>query len=112
MPEILNPGQIIDIKTKYGPQERLGYDGLWESLLAVCESHEVLRAQMVKIKVEETPLCRAAPALLAALEDYLEAEDIYNNAVTPQATAKAGYVLREKREAAQVAIAKAKGETP
>ena len=59
----------------------------------------------------ETPLCRAAPAMLAAFKDYLEAEDIYNKAVTPQATAKAGYVLREKREVAQAAITKAKGET-
>ena len=46
--------------------------------------------------------------LLAAFTNYLEAEDIYNKAVTPQATAKAGYAVREKREAARAAIAKAK----
>mgnify|MGYP001589393594 CR=1 FL=1 len=48
--------------------------------------------------------------MLAALTNYLEAEDIYNKAVTPQATAKAGYAVHEKREAARAAIAKASQE--
>ena len=52
-------------------------------------------------------LIAAAPDLLEAFTNYLEAEDIYNKAVTPQATAKAGYAVREKREAARAAIAKA-----
>lgn len=55
------------------------------------------------------PLHEAAPDLLEAFTNYLEAEAIYNKAVTPQATAKAGYAVREKREAALAAIAKAEG---
>lgn len=49
----------------------------------------------------------AVLGVLAALRDYLAAEDGYNKAVSPQTTAKAGHVVREKREAARAAIAKA-----
>ena len=52
-------------------------------------------------------LIAAAPELLAALRDYLVAEDIYNQAVTRKATTVAGHLVREKRAAAQAAIAKA-----
>ena len=66
--------------------------------------------------VVECNLCQAAANvrlfaarsdLLEALRDYLVAEDIYNQAVTREATTVAGHLVREKRAAAQAAIAKA-----
>ena len=56
MAKILTPAQVAAIQPKYGPQKHLGYESLWESLLAVCESHETLRAQLAEAQADTKAL--------------------------------------------------------
>ena len=77
------------------------------------DAERLAQAETAQEAARNKRIIEVFPDLLAALSDYLDAEDnlrdTYNKPVTLQATTKAAYAVREKRDATRAAIAKAKG---